>query len=110
MVTEMCIQPKIEIYGPAGIRTFVRSILKMTLTATGERYVVHELLGADDEITSCAQEELHTSEAAGQDIRAHPETGFWTDILSESGVSVDAGSIEHRGKFYYRHSLSKSLH
>ena len=99
--TEICFQPKIEIYGPAGIRTFVRSILKMTLTSTGERYVVHELLNINDEITSCTLEELHTSECAGKNIRADRKTGFWTDIYTKSGLSVDAGPIEHRGELVY---------
>ncbi|KAJ7285596.1 beta-lactamase-like protein [Mycena rebaudengoi] len=31
--------PRVEIYGPAGIRTFIRSILNMTLTRTGEKYI-----------------------------------------------------------------------
>lgn len=73
----------------------------MTLTSTGERYVVHELLSINDEITSCAPEELHTSECVGQNIRANRETGFWTNILTQSGVSVDAGPIEHRGMLFY---------
>ena len=107
---EISFQPKIEIYGPAGIRTFVRSILKMTLTCTGERYVVHELLSINDEITPCALEDLHTSECAGKNFQADRETGFWTNIYTENGLSVDAGPIEHRGElvhFPYRNVIDR---
>lgn len=97
----MIVQPKVEIYGPAGLRTFVRSILKMTLTRTAERYVVHELLGAEDEVTSCTPPEvLHSSECVGIDLRAG-EDGFWKRIVSEqtrsANIAVDAGPILHRG-------------
>lgn len=73
----------------------------MTLTRTADRYVVHELLSAEDEITPCAPPELmHSSECVGNDIRAG-EDGFWRDIVSERrkfvGVGVDAGPILHRG-------------
>ncbi|KAJ7752100.1 beta-lactamase-like protein [Mycena metata] len=91
--------PRIEIYGPAGIRIFVRSILKMTLTRTAEKYVVHELLRKDDEHTSCDPEVMHSSELAGRDIRCS-EDGFWKGFTSGKGsfgdVLVDAGPILHR--------------
>ncbi|KAF7295133.1 Protein kinase domain-containing protein [Mycena indigotica] len=74
-------QPKIEIFGPAGLRFFVRSILKMTLTRTLDKYVVHELLRADDTPTTY---------------------GFWRELTRGHGPSVlgdiivDAGPILHR--------------
>ncbi|KAF7984061.1 hypothetical protein HWV62_17605 [Athelia sp. TMB] len=91
--------PRIEIYGPAGLRTFVRSILKMTLTSTGDRYVVHELLGPEDNVTSCDPAAVHSSECEGRDILSG-EDGFWRDVVSGDGskgsVTVDAGPILHR--------------
>lgn len=78
----------------------------MTLTNTGDRYVVHELLNRDDEVTPCSPEVMHSSECVGRDIRAS-EDGFWTDILYEKGVSVDAGPIQHRGKF---HPFCSAIH
>ncbi|KAJ7135017.1 beta-lactamase-like protein [Mycena crocata] len=92
--------PRIEIYGPAGIRTFVRSILNMTLTRTGEKYVVHELLRADDPETPCEPPEvLHSSELVGRDIRCSDD-GFWRGFTKGKGVFgdvlVDAGPILHR--------------
>lgn len=81
----------------------------MTLTCTGERYVVHELLSINDEITSCALEDLHTSECAGKNFQADRETGFWTNIYTESGLSVDAGPIEHRGELVHFPYIVTSL-
>ncbi|KAG7092228.1 hypothetical protein E1B28_008594 [Marasmius oreades] len=93
--------PSVEIYGPAGIRTFVRSILKMTLTCTAENYVVHELLNTGDQPTLCDPPEvLHYNEIPGRDIYCSSEDGFWRDITREKGflcdVAVDAGPILHR--------------
>ncbi|KAJ7273464.1 beta-lactamase-like protein [Mycena haematopus] len=91
--------PKIEIYGPAGIRTFVRSIMKMTLTRTADKYVVHELLRATDVLTPCDHELMHTSEVVGKDIWCS-EDGFWSELTagrtSSGDVIVDAGPILHR--------------
>ncbi|CAK5279563.1 unnamed protein product [Mycena citricolor] len=92
-------QPRIEIYGPAGIRTFVRSIMKMTLTRTAHRYVVHELLTQQDALTSCDSEVMHSSEVAGRDIVCTGD-GFWKGFTEDAGhshdVVVDAGPISHR--------------
>ncbi|KAK7043707.1 hypothetical protein VNI00_008319 [Paramarasmius palmivorus] len=93
--------PSIEIYGPAGIRHFVRSILKMTLTRTADNYVVHELLTPEDEPTLCDPAELlHSNEIPGRDILCSSEDGFWRDITQVKGkfcdVAVDAGPILHR--------------
>ncbi|KAJ7349458.1 beta-lactamase-like protein [Mycena albidolilacea] len=92
--------PKIEIYGPAGIRTFVRSIMTMTLTHTADKYVVHELLRPDDVPTPCDPPEvMHANEVIGRDIRCD-EDGFWKEITRGKGtlgdVLVDAGPILHR--------------
>ncbi|KAJ6455834.1 beta-lactamase-like protein [Mycena sanguinolenta] len=92
--------PKIEIFGPAGIRTFVRSIMTMTLTRTADKYVVHELLRPDDVPTPCDPPEvMHTNEVAGKDIWCS-EDGFWREFtLGRSvfgDILVDAGPILHR--------------
>ncbi|KAJ7933108.1 beta-lactamase-like protein [Mycena leptocephala] len=92
--------PRIEIYGPAGIRTFVRSILKMTLTHTADKYVVHELLRLEDTPTPCEPPEvMHSSELVGRDIQCSDD-GFWRAFTQGRGVFgdvvVDAGPILHR--------------
>lgn len=106
-------QPKIEIYGPAGIRTFVRQIMKMTFTNTADNYTVHELLSENDPVTPCdhadplhavsrfaiaEQNILHVNEVEGKDIRASAD-GSWKNITGDLGdIVVNAGPIEHRGK------------
>ncbi|KAF6764877.1 beta-lactamase-like protein [Ephemerocybe angulata] len=110
--------PKLEIYGPAGLRTFVRQIMKMTFTSTAETYAVHELLHTGDVATPCDlpespkfdqnisdQNVMHVSETPGTDIWADKD-GFWREITGDMGknsnhserseVLVDAGPIQHR--------------
>lgn len=99
--------PRIEIYGPAGLRTFVRSILTMTLTKTADTYAVHELLTPQCLRTPCDAESLHSSECPGLDFVCD-EQGFWQAIVVARGrvgdIVVDAGPISHRGQ-----SLSEML-
>ena len=107
-----------EIFGPAGLRSFVRQNFRMTATHTGDHYVVHELLNPDDRITPCKDFEMehsnssqrpggfhdwdirHPSEERGRDILAG-EDKFWRGISSGQGrygdIIVDAGPIYHRG-------------
>ncbi|KAF8327045.1 beta-lactamase-like protein [Amanita rubescens] len=114
----------VEIYGPAGLRSFVRQNFKMTATHTADKYVVHELLNRHDHVTPCDDSPFsqmedsdssqhpghntgfhdwnirHSSEECGRDIYAG-EDNFWRGITSGQGrhgdVIVDAGPIYHRG-------------
>ncbi|GAA5942675.1 hypothetical protein JCM3775_003675 [Rhodotorula graminis] len=86
--------PPTEIYGPSGLRLFLRTCLALTQSILSRPYVVHELLFADEpeEVG-----ELHPSERRGRSIRAD-ERGFWRDVVGEAeggGVSVSAGPIQH---------------
>jgi len=99
--------PKIEIYGPQGIRQFVRSILAVTHSRSADKYAAHELLMNGEEpsapITGTEREPLHSSEVPGRDLRCD-EDGFWRGIAEERmgqgdsycKVVVDAGPIIHR--------------
>lgn len=112
--------PSIEIYGPAGLRAFIRHALKATHTRTADYYCVHELLSAaadpPDTVTPCVlsacatpadaqpKEELFDmsvgqgAELPGRDIWADAD-GFWKDITNvgrKDKVRVDAGPIVHR--------------
>ena len=87
-----------HLYGPPGLRKFIRSTLLMTATTLTERYAVHELLTPTDEITTCNLDELHIGETPGQDILCDPDTGLWVNFLEESGIRVDAANIAHRGE------------
>ncbi|KAF8163012.1 beta-lactamase-like protein [Crassisporium funariophilum] len=105
--------PTIELYGPAGLRLFIRQIMKMTLTGTADKYVVHELLTETDSVTPCDDATdvpnalsislpnvMHSSETVGLDIRASPEDGLWRAVTQGTGrmseIVVDAGPIHHR--------------
>ncbi|KAL1742795.1 beta-lactamase-like protein, partial [Schizophyllum fasciatum] len=91
--------PKVHVYGPAGIRTFIRTIFTLTVSNSGDRYTCHELLRRGDPITSCAPDLLHDSEAPGTDIHAD-EDGLWKDVLTARGtyadIVVDVAPIAHR--------------
>ncbi|BGP25569.1 hypothetical protein JCM10295v2_004497 [Rhodotorula toruloides] len=86
--------PPTEIYGPAGLRLFLRTTLTLTASILSRPYVVHELLFPGEETSTG---ELHPSERKGRDIRMG-EDGFWRDLVSETeggSVSVGAGPILH---------------
>ncbi len=93
------LSPTVEIYGPAGIRNFVRMNMKLTFSKSADKYVVHELLSPSDAVTGCADDERHQSEAPGTDIRAD-EAGFWRNFASGQLVTVDAGPISVRCRLY----------
>lgn len=84
-----------ELYGPAGLRSFVRNNLKMTSTELTERYAVHELLTHTDGITSCDLNDMHSGESVGQDI-VSVSTGLWFDFAASGDIHVDAGPLVHR--------------
>ncbi|EJD44925.1 Metallo-hydrolase/oxidoreductase [Auricularia subglabra TFB-10046 SS5] len=86
---------RLIIYGPAGLRSFVRSNLKATSMVLAGKYQVHELLTATDVQTSCLPEELHQNEMAGQDIRPGPD-GTWSNFALTSGMAISAGQMQHR--------------
>jgi len=94
---------KVELFGPAGLRAFVRTILKLTSTRSADRYCVHELLALGEAAsTTCdVQEDLHSSEEPGRDIPCG-EDGFWRDVVISKmwhgggKLVVDAVPIVHR--------------
>lgn len=81
-----------EIYGPSGLRLFMRMNLQLTQSVLTRPYVVHELLfpGEEEE-----KGQLHVSERAGRSIRQ--EDGCWKDFTSDLGVDISAGPILHTG-------------
>ncbi|KAL7414260.1 beta-lactamase-like protein [Mrakia frigida] len=92
-------KPSINIYGPSGLRSLVRTTLSLTSTQLGATYAVHELLLPGEALTSCSVDDMHLNEVAGRDL-AQGDDGFWRDILREAGSSngwvVDVGEIAHR--------------
>lgn len=92
--------PKIDIYGPAGLRMLLRTTLALTHTRSAEAYAVHELLLPTDASTPCEPVDvLHSSEIAGRDLRCDDD-GFWRDVTtgrsSRGTVCLQAGPIIHR--------------
>lgn len=94
---------KCEIFGPAGLRSFVRAILKLTHTRSADNWCVHELLfpGESASVSCDVPEEMHCNESVGRNICCG-EDGFWREItvkkmMSGGRMSVSAGSIVHRG-------------
>ncbi|KAF7777465.1 hypothetical protein Agabi119p4_3537 [Agaricus bisporus var. burnettii] len=109
--------PIIQIYGPSGLRSFLRQNLKMTFTRCENTYVVHELLCKDDPVIPCNPpvdehdpmsgsdfkdwDVLHCSEVPGRDIRADDQ-GLWRDIAPDTHsrratqIQIHASPILHR--------------
>lgn len=96
--------PRIEIYGPRGMRQFVRTIFTLTHTRSADQYCVHELLMPGETASASGDntEELHPSEEPGTDIPCDAD-GYWREVTSHklhggtNHVVVDAGPIVHRG-------------
>lgn len=107
--------PRIEIYGPAGLRAFVRTALALTHTRCEEHYAVHELLfpgeaasaanglvdlvhANEDSVlhTNAKDSVLHANEEAGRDIAADAD-GFWRDILGPEQRMDILGSEQRMG-------------
>lgn len=90
----------LEIYGPSGLRRFLRCTLSLTQTLLSRPYRVHELLFPDEEQgdDSSSESDLHPSERLGQDLKADEKDGFWRNFVSEDGVTVSAGPILHTSR------------
>lgn len=116
---------KVEIYGPVGIRAFIRTVLTLTHTRSADRYCVHELLmpGETPSASATVANEWHYSELGGRDIPCDDD-GFWRNIVIQERrvgvpVVVNAGPIVHRGEFtrfrdancaYLRRRIARSMH
>ncbi|KAG0151327.1 hypothetical protein CROQUDRAFT_56941 [Cronartium quercuum f. sp. fusiforme G11] len=96
----------VEIYGPSGIREFVRTNLRLTQTHSTLRVQVHELLrmSTRDRIYGPSLSQptgspgrLWRTEILGRDIWADEE-GVWRSFVGveETGVCVSAAPIAHR--------------
>lgn len=93
-------QLRMQLYGPSGLRSFVRFNLNITEVSLVGKYAVHELLGKDEQAsTGCNKEILHANEAPGMDIRAG-EDGLWRGFAKSSNGdwTIDAGPLSHRGE------------
>eukprot|EP00731_Ephydatia_muelleri_P024099 Em0016g370a len=94
----------INIYGPHGLRKFLRTAMHLSRSLLGFQYSVHELLAdvhpaAFDGLEGwnpdyAASEPLHPQEVLGTDIKPNAQ-GFW-DVCQEGSFRVHAGMLTHR--------------
>jgi len=95
-------QLRMQVYGPHGIRSFVRFNLSITEVGLVGKYAVHELLREDEEPSvGCEKESLHVNEVPGMDIRPG-DGGLWRGFTqsADGEWSVDAGPLTHRGTLF----------
>ncbi|GAA5867366.1 hypothetical protein JCM8547_003322 [Rhodosporidiobolus lusitaniae] len=91
--------PPTQIYGPSGLRLFLRTSLSLSHSVLSRPYTVHELLWPDE--AACPQGSLgmHESERRGRDVRMGRE-GDWREVVGEEegegdGVKLVASPVEH---------------
>ncbi|KAL1722365.1 beta-lactamase-like protein [Schizophyllum commune] len=83
----------LEIYGPHGLRAYIRSGLTYTYADIQNPFVVHELrCSSDPDFQSNLPRQ--PGERAGRDIAQGAE-GVWRDILTDGRMSVSAAPILH---------------
>ncbi|KAH9307887.1 hypothetical protein KI387_035798, partial [Taxus chinensis] len=88
----------IEIYGPQGLRNWLRVTLNASHVRVPTKYAVHELISKKDKSTkfstkSSKNEVLHEDELPGRDIYQSKD-GLW-DLFSDDKYKVQAGPVKH---------------
>lgn len=92
----------LEIYGPRGLRRYVREVLCLSRSPLPFPFRVHELIPMEDQLPrnwhtwGVSQEATgppHPQELPGRDICA--ENGVW-EVSEDDSVSVQAGRVKHR--------------
>jgi ribonuclease Z len=97
---------RMQIYGPYGLRKFVRVNLQLTLTELRGRYAVHELLGPSEQPSiTCETDLLHVNENPGNNIRSDGQ-GLWRNVVTDKDWTVHAGPLQHRGAYFSTKSHS----
>jgi len=72
---------KVELYGPAGLRAFIRMILNMTDSQCQDKYAIHELLHRGEQPSApCTPGAMRGNEVKGRDIVCG-EDGFWRECV-----------------------------
>ncbi|KAF8760849.1 Metallo-hydrolase oxidoreductase [Rhizoctonia solani] len=86
---------RLDIYGPHGLREFLRTILRITQASLSGKYAVHELLSDTDIPYLCETAGMHPNETNGTDFRPSLD-GYWRGIAEHGDWTVSAGPIRHR--------------
>lgn len=105
-----------ELYGPLGLRAFIRTILDMTDSQCQDKYAVHEFLRPGEQPSvPCTPGAMRANEVEGRNIVCGDD-GFWRECVkvwsnrARREIVVDAGRVLHRGNPHSkRSSISPSL-
>lgn len=93
----------VELYGPKGLRRFVRTTLELSRSYTTFKYVVHEMEPISEQIPEDVRNwkivendetNLHPMETLGNQIFIDND-GCWK-LLENDSISVKAGWLKHR--------------
>ncbi|KAF8468868.1 beta-lactamase-like protein [Kalaharituber pfeilii] len=84
----------IELYGPKGLREYVRSTLRLTYTHLDSWISIHELLFPQEEDTPNSIGSCYEKEIPGKNFRQDKD-GFWRNIFANGEFNVSAGHIKH---------------
>nr|CAD7416365.1 unnamed protein product [Timema poppensis] len=92
----------LELYGPQGLRKFVRQSLSLSRSLLPYGYVVHELVPLSEQypanwgewnVDHDSKGPLHPQEKQGRDIVAGDDSSW--DLLCDDGLCVKAGLLHH---------------
>lgn len=87
----------INIYGPEGLRVWIRSTLKSCFGRVLPKYTVHELIHGKNlkkkSETSKIEDDMHQDELPGEEIYCSKD-GLW-HVLNDKKYSVKAGLLRH---------------
>jgi ribonuclease Z len=94
----LLVEQIVDIYGPEGIRSFIRATLQLSHSYGAVRYRVHELKnprrGRETSVPEVFTKQTFGEVAGGQDMYPD-ENGIYTLVSDEKGLSVRAANMVH---------------
>jgi len=90
-------EKRIDIYGPRGLGTFLRTSLSVSASQLGYSYCVHEIVESDSpscEISLDSDAKLHPNEIQPPRVIKMSKPNKW-QICESAGLKVDAYFLEH---------------
>ncbi|EDO40148.1 predicted protein [Nematostella vectensis] len=86
----------VDIYGPVGLRKYLRTSLDLCQSILGYSYAIHEIHTADSTSSQVTAEVdlLHPDENMGREIHENP-SGVW-EICKDGDLQVFAAPLKHR--------------
>ncbi|KAI0212269.1 Zinc phosphodiesterase ELAC protein 1 [Lamellibrachia satsuma] len=96
--------PTIHLYGPRGLRQFVRTSLRLSRSELCYNFAIHELVPVTEQLDerskecqadeAATTEKMHPNEEAGNDIE--PDSQHVWNICSEGSLTVQASWLKHK--------------